>query len=121
MDFDPQKVWLNARQAKTEDLLNRITVYRGDMEPEAVDIIEAELHSRGVTAAQIAEHRERQQHAVAVRCSFCHRPAVAKGWGWHRWWGKIPLFPRIFSYCKKHLPASGSMRQGGADSSGSPR
>ena len=30
---------------------------------------------------------------TAVRCSFCHRPAVAEGWGWHRLWGVLPLFP----------------------------
>jgi hypothetical protein len=102
MEFDPQKVWTNARHATTEDLLNRITVFRADMEPEAVDIIEAELRSRGVTAEQIATHRERQQHVVPVKCSFCHRPAVTQAWGWHRWWRKIPLFPRLFRYCEKH-------------------
>src|SRR5262249_31370235 len=103
MDFDPQRVVVNARNSNTQDLLNRVTVYRAGMEPEAIPIIESELYDRGVTAAQIQEYRERQDREVivaadgiALRCSFCHEPAVAEGWNWHRLWGRLPLFPRRF-------------------------
>src|SRR5438309_1336400 len=98
--FDANKVLLNVRQATTENLLNRVTVYRDGMEPEAVTMIEAELHQRGVTAAQIQEHAERSRgqeqkgpDGLALKCSFCQRPAVARGWGWHRLWGQVPVFP----------------------------
>ena len=43
LPFESERVRKNAREATTEDLLNRVTVYRGDMEPEALKIIEAEL------------------------------------------------------------------------------
>lgn len=50
MDWDADRVRANARQAPTEDLLERVTVYRSGMEPEAVEIIEAELRRRGICA-----------------------------------------------------------------------
>ena len=36
MQFDIQRVRANIRQASTEDLLDRVTVYRAEMEPTAV-------------------------------------------------------------------------------------
>src|SRR5262249_58437366 len=112
MNFDAQKVWLNARKAGTEDLLDRVTVYRAGMEPEAVEIIEAELRSRGVDRDQVEAHAAQRQREVlpplpdgtAVRCSHCYRPAVVQGWGWHRLWGLLPVFPRYYAYCERHRP-----------------
>jgi hypothetical protein len=120
MDFDPERVRMNVRKATTEDLLDRVTVYREGMEPEAVEIIEGELQDRGVYRDQIRAHAERRAQQVlplpdgtAAQCSFCHRPAVAEGWGWH-WlglmiWGKkrsvFPVFPRYYYYCDAHQPA----------------
>jgi hypothetical protein len=81
------------------------------MEPEAIDIIEAELRSRGVDQDQIEKYLEQRQgqvvvgpDGIAVRCSFCPNPAVAQGWGWHRLGGLLPVFPRFFAYCEKHRP-----------------
>lgn len=109
--FDAEKVLLNVRQATTEDLLERVTVYREGMEPEAVAIIERELRDRGVTPDEINVYREsaRQEvlmdpEGVAAKCSFCEHPAVTAGWTMHRLWGKIPLFPRHLRYCKDHAP-----------------
>ena len=120
LDFDPERVRENVRKATTEDLLDRVTVYRSGMEPEAIEIIEGELQDRRVYRDQIrahAEQRAREVHfhadGTAVRCSFCYRPAVAEGWGWH-WlrltiWGKkrpvLPLMPRFYHYCSEHQPA----------------
>jgi hypothetical protein len=111
LEFDANRVRLNARQATTEDLLDRLTVYRTGMEPEALPIIEAELRERGVGAEQIAAHEEQRMQettlladGTAARCSYCHRPAVAEGWGWHRLWGVCPVFPRHFRYCSEHRP-----------------
>jgi hypothetical protein len=119
MHFDPERVLINVRKATTEDLLDRVTVYRAGMEDEAIEIIEGELHDRGVYRDAIREHAARRERDVivladgtAAMCSFCRRPAVADGWGWH-WlsvmiWGKrrsiVPLFPRFFHYCDLHLP-----------------
>ena len=111
VEFDLAQVRANVRAATTEDLLDRATVYRAGMEAEALPIIDEELHSRGVTPADIDAHAEKRRQettllpdGTAVRCSFCHRPAVAEGWGWHRLWGLWPVFPRYFHYCSEHRP-----------------
>jgi hypothetical protein len=112
MHFDPQRVRANVRRAETEDLLDRITVYRAGMEPEALDLIEVELRARGLSLAEIEAHAERRRgqtiplpDGTAVRCSFCERPAMGQGWGWHRLWGLLPVFPRYYSYCEQHRAA----------------
>jgi hypothetical protein len=110
MKLNLQRVRRKARNAATEDLLDRATVYRDGMEPAALEIIEEELRSRGVDDHALAAHRERREHALllddgtAVKCSFCHRPAVVYQWGWHRLWGLVPVFPRRFAYCEMHRP-----------------
>jgi hypothetical protein len=117
MEFDPQRVTTNVRHATTEDLLDRATVYRAGMEAEAIEIIEGELQDRGIYREQIRLHAEERQatsifleDGTAAVCSFCYRPAVSAGWGWH-WWsivvmGKrreiMPVFPRYYHYCTEH-------------------
>lgn len=111
MELDLHKVAAYVRRAETEDLLDRVTVYRDGMEPAAVDLMENELARRGLTPDEIAEHdRTRRESAIllddgtVLRCSFCERPAVYRGWAWHRLWGRVPVFPRVFSYCEMHQP-----------------
>jgi hypothetical protein len=120
MEFNPERVADNVRQATTEDLLDRVTVYRAGMEPDALAIIEGELQDRGVYRDQIRAHAAQRKGEViwrpdgtAAPCSWCDRPAVAAGWGWH-WvsvvlWGKrrpvVPVFPRYYYYCAAHRPA----------------
>ena len=111
LPFDEQKVWVNARKATDEDLLDRVTIFREGLEPEAIPILEAELRSRGIDKDQIRAHAEgnekdilRGPEGTPLKCSFCRRPAIAQAWGWHRWWGWVPLFPRLFNYCRKHQP-----------------
>ena len=112
MQFDPERVRANIRQASTEDLLDRVTVYREEMEPTAIAMIETELARRQVFGEHIEEHARKRERAVlrrpdgtAIQCSFCHRPAVAQGWSWHRLWGRLPLFPRWFAFCAEHRAA----------------
>lgn len=109
--FDRQKVIENVRLSSTEDLLARITAYRGGMEPDAIAIIEGELHRRGVAPFEIERHRSEmtrrvlfQAEGLAFQCSYCDRPAVMRAWEWHRLWGKIPVFPRIINRCEHHTP-----------------
>ncbi len=97
------------RGAETEELLDRVTVYRAGMEPAALDLMEGELDRRGVTRADIAEHdTARRATAIflkdgtALRCNFCNRPAVVRRWGWLRLLGRLPVFPRMFAYCAVH-------------------
>lgn len=124
MTIDHERVRDNVRKADTEDLLDRLTVYRAGMEPEALEIVEEELRSRGVDAAQIQAHEEKREKEVlwaepglARACSFCHQPAVAQGWTWqHIFFGRVPLFPRRASFCPEHL----DRRIGAGASSDSP-
>ncbi|MBX9584373.1 MAG: hypothetical protein K2X87_29080 [Gemmataceae bacterium] len=109
MRFDIRKVAAYVRRAGTEELLDRVTVYREGMEPAALDLMEGELDRRGVTRDEIAAHDEHRRETAlmlpdgtAVRCSFCDRPAVARAWGWHRVWGRVPVFPRVFNRCDAH-------------------
>lgn len=108
MQFDIHAVTRNVRRSSTEELLDRATVYRADMEPAALDVIEAELHARGVDAADVAKHAADRAEAaltrgrVTVRCTFCDRPAVREAVGWHKWWGRVPIFPRRMAYCDEH-------------------
>jgi hypothetical protein len=109
LEFDPEKVERNVREATTEDLLDRVTAYRAGMEPEAVAIIEAELARRGVDREYIAESAAiecmdvvQRPEGFAYRCSFCDRPAVVRRWGWHRLWGLFPVLPWVLNYCRRH-------------------
>jgi hypothetical protein len=100
----------NVRQAETEDLLDRITVYRAGMEDEALEIIDAELRRREISEDVVRRHGQRHADVIrdeaglAQKCSFCRRPALASGWGWQRLFGAIPVFPRFLYYCDQHCP-----------------
>jgi hypothetical protein len=109
MYFDIQRVAAYIRGADTEELLDRVTVYRNGMEPAALDLMEMELDRRGITRSDIADHAlTRRETAIllpdgtALRCSFCNRPAIIRGRSWHKLFGRIPIFPRIFARCAIH-------------------
>jgi hypothetical protein len=112
VDLDEQKLRDNIDRSDNDDLLDRVTAYRAGMEPAAIEWIERELHRRGVTAAQIQEYAETcqrdcvfDQNGSAKMCSFCRRPAVREGWGWHALLGMITIIPCWLRYCKDHDPA----------------
>ena len=109
--LDLNAVEANVVRAETEDLLDRATVYRNGMEPEALSLIDVELRARGIGEADLAAHLERRARTVygsdglAVKCGKCARPAAARKWGWHRLWGVLPVFPRPLAFCEIHIPA----------------
>lgn len=101
------------RRATTEELLDRVTIYRDGMEPAALDLMEGELDRRGVTRSQIAQHDAKQQAAAlrhpdgsARRCEKCDRPAVNQHRRWHKLYGFIPVFRRTFYACEDHRPVT---------------
>jgi hypothetical protein len=109
MRLDLKRVAEFIRRAETEELLDRVTVYREGMEPAALDLMEGELDRRGITREMIADHdEERKKTAImlpdgtAKRCSCCYRPAVVETRGWHRLFGVLPIFPRLLPYCAVH-------------------
>ena len=109
MELNLKKVAAYMRQAETESLLDRVTVFREGMEPAALDLFEGELSRRGVSKEKIAEYAELRSATVvvnssgeAMRCYFCERPAVVRGRGWFKLWRRIPIFPRMYSRCEAH-------------------
>jgi hypothetical protein len=109
MEFSLKRVAEFIRRADTEELLDRVTVYREGMEPAALDLMEGELDRRGVTREEIAEHAAKRfetaillPDGTAMRCSFCDRPAVTQSRRWHRLFGYVPIFPKVFVCCDLH-------------------
>ncbi len=113
MDVPLRAIAESIRRAETEELLDRVTVFRELTEPAAVDLMENELYRRGETPERIAEH-DRQRRAAAIvgsdgtalRCWRCARPAVVWRWRWHRLFGRLPLFPRRVRECADHADIS---------------
>ena len=101
LDDTEEQILANVRAAHTGDLLDRPTVYRNGMEPEAVCLIEEELRRRGVTEEQQAEHAAQYLNVIygedglPLYCDYCEHlvPAVWRGWRWYRYLGLLPLFP----------------------------
>lgn len=111
MRFRPDKVLGNARKSPTPELLDRVTVLRNGMEPEALEIIEAELARRGITPDEITEHAQSQKHRVIQGpddlprpCDRCGRAATNERAGWHRIWSILPLYRRKHYFCDEHKP-----------------
>ena len=109
--MDLARIREDARRTSTENLLDRVTVYRGEMESAAVAIIESELDARGVRSAEVEAHvamseRDglfRRPDGSVVRCNVCPRPATDRRWRWHRLWGWfLPLVPWFVPLCKEH-------------------
>jgi hypothetical protein len=108
MEFNLDRVRANVRAATTEDLLDRVTVYRSGLEPDALPVIVEELRARGITPEAIVRHEEERREiivdpaGVARTCAKCQKPAVTREWGWHWMFGKVPLFPRPYYFCDVH-------------------
>lgn len=109
LKLDKQRMLANAAQADTLELLDRVTVLREHLEPQAVEIAEAELARRGITPEEIESHGRRWRHRVlrdergmVWNCCLCGRAAVAEELDWYRWLGWIPLFRRHYRYCEAH-------------------
>jgi hypothetical protein len=105
MQFNLQRLRANVQAASTEDLLDRATVYRSNLEPAAVPVILEELRVRGISAEAIIAHESTRW--TGRTCDRCFRPAVSREWGWHRLFGKVPVFPWLFYLCEGHRAHGG--------------
>jgi hypothetical protein len=110
-NLDLEKVRANVREATTEDLLDRATLFRGGMEPEALEVIDEELRARGVTTDAILAHESvrgeglvRGPDGLPRVCAKCGRAATWEGWTWARLRRVLPLFPRWAALCDEHRP-----------------
>jgi hypothetical protein len=90
MYLDLDRIRVNVRRAETEDLLDRVTVWRVDMEDEALDLVKEELRRRGIRSNEVAAHDEARRRKLVLlsdgrpaRCCKCFRPAAVQVRGWH--------------------------------------
>lgn len=111
LTLDLQAVARRVAAVDTDVLLDWVTIAREGREPQAIAVVNKELHRRGVTAEQIAEHDRVRRDTVlfgvdgtAVKCCRCDRCAVVSVRGWFRLLRLIPLFPTQFAYCEQHRP-----------------
>jgi hypothetical protein len=111
MLLNVERMKANVRQAETEDLLDRITIFRGGMEEIALAYIEEELRRREIARLDIEAHEEMRRlnpilmrGGFPARCGKCFRPAVERVVDWHWVYGLIPLFWRSYYYCEQHRP-----------------
>jgi hypothetical protein len=109
MQFNRERVRANVRAASTDDLLDRATVWREGMVPEALDMIESELRDRGVKLTEVEEHARRRAGEAAARpdgsgavCYRCDEPAVERRWVWWRFLRLLPLVPVRVRVCPAH-------------------
>jgi len=109
MNFDLKRVAENVREADTDDLLDRITVYYSGMEPAAIDLIHAELARRGVSdrkirayALEVAAKVIVDDAGLTVSCMRCSSPAVSREWRMYRVLRSIPVFPMKMPLCEAH-------------------
>ena len=109
MGIDRQRVLDNVRAASTADLLERVTVFRSEMEPAAIVLIESELMERGVGLDEIAAERDAKLSAVLVgpdgyvlHCVACRGPATLRRTGWYRLFGLVPVYPVSQAFCPLH-------------------
>jgi hypothetical protein len=112
MNLNLRAIAKSIRESSTEELLDRVTVYREGMEPAALDLIEGELSRRGFNSTAISDHEaERKAQGllliggVAWPCSRCNRPAVRRAWTWLRLARWIPVLPWRLRFCQEHDPA----------------
>ena len=119
MEFNLDRVRANVKRASTDDLLDRATVYRAGLEPAALPVILEELKARGVTPEAVVRHEQARTGVVvdpvgvARQCARCRKPAVVREWGWHRMYGKVPLFPRKFYLCEDHRRTPAALPEAG--------
>jgi ATP-dependent helicase YprA (DUF1998 family) len=122
MRFNLQKVRADVQEASIEDLLDRATVWRDGMEPEALELIEAELQRQGIQPSDLEEHAARRakevmtdREGLAAVCYRCGRPASEKRWVWGRFWKILPLFPRRAYVCEEHRPSRSAISASQSD------
>jgi len=91
------------------ELLDRVTVLRDQMDGEALELLHAELASRGIGPDEIGAHLRdmrfkmiKHPDGMLAVCHRCGRAAVVSRMEWHQLWGKIPLFKRQRYWCEEH-------------------
>lgn len=104
MEFDPDRVRKNASLAETADLLERVTIQRDELEPEALAIIMQELLSRNIRPEAVVNFECLRSQAIYDSngnprlCRYCRRPAIFTQKGWFKLFRFVPIFP-ITEYC----------------------
>ena len=92
-----------------EELLDRVTVLKEQMDDDALELMHAELAERGLGPDEIGAHLCDMRPKVILHpdgtpatCYECSRAAVVAGKSWHLLWGVLPLFRRTMYWCEEH-------------------
>lgn len=102
-----------AREASDGELLDQLGFFSEGLEVEALGILRQELSQRGVTPGPLDKALEEHRLAHGPRvlfapdrfprlCGECHRAATHKKLAWVRFFGLIPMFPRMAYFCDTH-------------------
>jgi hypothetical protein len=109
--FRAEKRLARLKAMPTAELLDRVTVLQEQMDPDALELMQAELAGRGVGPEEIGAHaRElrllvvKGKDGLPATCYVCGRAAVAQIETWHRLLGIVPLFRRQVFLCLDHAP-----------------
>src|SRR6516164_4582801 len=82
-----------------EELLDRVTILKEQMDDDALELMHTELTERGIGPDDIGAHLRDLRPKVIMHpddtpatCFECGRAAVVQARAWHRLWGVLPLF-----------------------------
>ena len=106
-----------AREASDGELLDQLVFFAGGLEEAAIGILRSELSQRelkpGPLDRVLEDHRLVHGPKVLFApdqfprlCGECHRAATHRKMAWVRFFGLIPMFPRLAYFCDTH--ASGT-------------
>ena len=111
----PERQLARLRAMSTPELLDRVTVLQPQMEPDALELMHAELAGRGIGPDEIGAHlRDMRMQVVytekgqVATCSVCGRAAVNSKEDLHKMWGLVPLFKRTYYTCAEHTCSDGT-------------
>jgi hypothetical protein len=92
-----------------EELLDRVTILKEQMDDDALELMHTELTERGIGPDDIGAHLRDLRPKVIMHpddtpatCFECGRAAVVQARAWHRLWGVLPLFKRTMYWCEEH-------------------
>jgi DNA-binding IclR family transcriptional regulator len=109
MNWNRDAVLAWTKRAADEELLDRATALRDELEPAAVDLLLAELADRGFSATDVANHGAaraavwvRRPDGSVPRCWRCSAPATDRVRQWWKLFGLLPVVPVRRPVCPRH-------------------
>ena len=118
MDTIHEQVRKFAALAETNDLIERVTIQRDDLDPEALTIIMQELLSRNISAETVSEYEKSRDKFLYDSqgkprlCNICGRPAISSIKSWLKFLRIVPIMPITEYCCEAHTELIEKVREG---------